>query len=126
MDADHYNDSEARTFAQRQMNFVLGDNPNGRSYMGGFGNNPPTRYHHRSASGGSSAGAPTSPNTHVLVGAVPLGVVSSPTDFEDHRDKFKYTEVTTLLNAVAAGTLTYLYGLQGGYPVPLDQIPGTR
>jgi len=32
------------------MDYILGKNPEGRSYMVGFGNNPPTQAHHRGAS----------------------------------------------------------------------------
>jgi hypothetical protein len=35
-----------RQFAKTQIDYALGDG--GRSYVCGFGNNPPTRPHHRS------------------------------------------------------------------------------
>ena len=36
---------EYRTWAESQINYMLGDG--GRSYVVGFGNNPPTQPHHR-------------------------------------------------------------------------------
>ena len=39
--------SEGRNFALAQMHYILGDN--GRSYVCGFGHNPPVRPHHRGA-----------------------------------------------------------------------------
>ena len=34
-------------FAESQVNYALGDNEQSRSYVVGFGNNPPQRPHHR-------------------------------------------------------------------------------
>ena len=36
---------DAISFAENQINYILGDG--GRSYVCGFGNNPPQRPHHR-------------------------------------------------------------------------------
>ena len=36
---------EYETWAESQINYMLGDN--GRSYVVGFGTNPPTQPHHR-------------------------------------------------------------------------------
>jgi endoglucanase len=38
-------------FAVRQVDYTLGDNPGKRSFVVGFGVNPPTKPHHRSAHG---------------------------------------------------------------------------
>ena len=38
---------EARDFARSQIDYMLGDS--GRSYVVGFGHNPPTRPHHAGA-----------------------------------------------------------------------------
>lgn len=37
-----------RCWAESQINYALGDNPQHRSYVVGFGKNPPTQPHHRS------------------------------------------------------------------------------
>ena len=42
--------TEYRTWAKSQIHYALGNNPNRQSYVVGFGNNPPTRPHHRSRS----------------------------------------------------------------------------
>ena len=39
--------NECWEFAEKQINYMLGDN--GRSYVVGYGNNPPQRPHHRGA-----------------------------------------------------------------------------
>ena len=36
-----------RQWAKGQLDYMLGSNPNGRSYVVGFGNNPPVQPHHR-------------------------------------------------------------------------------
>ena len=41
---------EARDWAKGQIDYILGSNPNERSYVVGFGDNPPLRPHHRAAS----------------------------------------------------------------------------
>ena len=38
--------ADATSFAENQINYILGDG--GRSYVCGWGNNPPQRPHHRS------------------------------------------------------------------------------
>ena len=39
--------SNNREYAVSQLNYVLGDNQYDRSYVVGFGNNPPVKPHHR-------------------------------------------------------------------------------
>ena len=41
---------EYRCWAESQINYALGDNPNSHSYVVGFGTNAPARPHHRSRS----------------------------------------------------------------------------
>ena len=36
-----------RQWAKGQLDYMLGSNPNDRSYVVGFGNNPPVQPHHR-------------------------------------------------------------------------------
>ena len=44
--------ADATSFAENQINYILGDG--GRSYVCGWGNNPPQRPHHRSETLSSS------------------------------------------------------------------------
>ena len=46
------NTADATSFAENQINYILGDG--GRSYVCGWGNNPPQRPHHRSETPSSS------------------------------------------------------------------------
>ena len=71
--ADHVNDPEMRysNFAKAQADYMLGSNPDDRSYLCGFGNNPPVNPHHRNAhhSTTNNINSPTL-NTHTLYGAL--------------------------------------------------------
>ncbi|XP_045161147.2 endoglucanase A-like [Mercenaria mercenaria] len=95
--------TEYRQWAASQINYMLGDG--GRSYVVGFGNNPPTHPHHR-ASSCPMWPAPCSdfnlnadaPNPHVLYG----GLVGGPginDDYTDVRTDYVRNEVAVDYNA---------------------------
>lgn len=76
-----------RQFARQQIHYMLGST--GRSFVVGFGKNPPQRPHHRS----SSCGNPPQPcdwndfnspdpNPHVLFGAL----VGGPDEYDNYKD----------------------------------------
>jgi len=101
-------------FTKEQIGLVLGDA--GRSYVVGFGNNPPTRPHH---SGASCPNRPAScswpelntpnSNPHVLYGAL-VGGPSADGYYADVRTDYVKNEVATDYNAgyqsALAGLLT--------------------
>ncbi|KAH3862175.1 hypothetical protein DPMN_025141, partial [Dreissena polymorpha] len=90
-------------WAESQINYMLGDN--GRSYVVGFGTNPPTQPHHRGSSC-PSAPAPCSsfnqqqngPNPHVLYGAL-VGGPGQNDDYTDSRNDYVKNEVACDYNA---------------------------
>ncbi|KAK3581338.1 hypothetical protein CHS0354_016181 [Potamilus streckersoni] len=95
--------TEYRKWAETQINYILGDN--GRSFVVGFGQNPPERPHHR----GSSCPlipAPCSyfefqqpgPNPHVLYGAL-VGGPDQNDGYADKRDDYVKNEVACDYNA---------------------------
>lgn len=104
-----------------QMDYILGTNPEGRSYMVGFGKNPPLQAHHRGASvpkmpQGSEIICSTTfakwlhkdePNIHELTGAI-LGGPDRNDKFVDKRSASSYTEPCTYVNSLAVGTLAKL------------------
>ncbi|KAL0365582.1 UNVERIFIED_CONTAM: Endoglucanase 23 [Sesamum angustifolium] len=81
--------SMLRQIAQRQVNYILGENPKGMSYMVGYSNLYPQRIHHRGSSLPSTKDHPqvigckegsiyfnsSDPNPNVLVGAIVVGRV---------------------------------------------------
>ncbi|KAF0300354.1 Endoglucanase E-4 [Amphibalanus amphitrite] len=90
-------------FAIQQLNYILGDG--GRSYVVGFGKNPPVRPHHAGASC-PDAPAPcgwdqlhtSEPNPHVLYGAL-VGGPDQYDAYEDKRSDYVKNEVALDYNA---------------------------
>lgn len=121
-------------FAKRQINYILGENPPRRSYMVGFGTNPPQNPHHRGAHG-STDGSQDYPvtNTYVLYGAM-VGGPSQPNDFAfaDDRSDLLTNEVALDYNAGLSGALARMVMLYGGRPLkvfppaPVRELPLPR
>lgn len=103
------------------MDYLLGNNPRQRSYMVGFGHNPPTQAHHRGASvprlpDNMASNCAMSfvnyynkdtPNPHELTGAI----VGGPDKFDNFNDKrwdSPKTEPCTYVNSLAVGVLAKL------------------
>ncbi len=103
-----------QAFAERQINYILGNNPQKRSYLVGFGNNSPTQPHHRTAHG-SWANSKTNPEKtrHILYGAM-VGGPDKNDNFIDERSNFKMTEVATDYNAGLTGAAARMYTKYGG------------
>jgi len=96
-DKDFYND-----FARSQIHYMLGDG--GRSYVVGFGNNPPQRAHHKSAScpvygtcNWSTFHSPN-PNANILYGAL-VGGPDENDAYKDDRQDYVKNEVACDYNA---------------------------
>ncbi|KAL2742032.1 endoglucanase E-4-like isoform X2 [Vespula maculifrons] len=107
---------EYREFATQQISYMLGDR--GRSYVVGYGYNPPAQPHH-AASSCPNKPAPCGwpefdrqePNPQILYGAL----VSGPDEadkFQDHREEYIYTEVTLDYNAGFTSVLAGLLQLR--------------
>ncbi len=101
-------------FAVNQINYMLGSNPRNRSYVIGFGVNPPTKPHHRTAHGSwsDSQNEPVE-SRHVLYGAL-VGGPSSTDAYTDSRSDYVQNEVATDYNAGFTGALARLYQEFGG------------
>ncbi len=110
------------TFAESQINYILGDNPRNFSYMVGFGENFPQNPHHRSASGTNDINNPD-PNEYTLYGAL-VGGPKQANDFayEDFRTDYQANEVALDYNAGLTGALARMTEKFGGEA--LTEIPG--
>ncbi|KAE8718623.1 Glycolipid transfer protein 2, putative isoform 1 [Hibiscus syriacus] len=98
-----------QSFSTSQINYILGDNPRKMSYMVGFGDQYPTRVHHRSASipwdgqyhscaeGGRWLNS-QDPNPNTISGAMVAGPDRFD-DFSDERVKPWFTEPSIASNA---------------------------
>lgn len=109
-----------RQVAKRQVDYILGDNPLGMSYMVGYGQRFPRRIHHRGSSVPSVSAHPArigckegsryflspNPNPNLLVGAV-VGGPNVTDAFPDSRPYFVQSEPTTYINAPLVGLLGY-------------------
>lgn len=101
-------------WAQGQMRYVLGQPNGGRSYVVGYGNNPPLKPHHRPASCPWPP-APcdwntfnlASPNPHVLFGALVGGPDLTDT-YTDSRGNYMQNEEALDANAGFTGVLALL------------------
>ncbi len=124
--ADHVNDPDSRysDFAKRQIRYMLGANPAGRSYVCGFGVNPPLNPHHRNAHGSTTQSiAEPALNQHILYGAL-VGGPSSDDSYIDDRTDYIRNEVSMDYNAAFTGAIARLYSDFGGYTVEgLDEVP---
>ncbi|GMN37932.1 hypothetical protein TIFTF001_007222 [Ficus carica] len=110
-----------RSIAQKQVDYLLGDNPLRMSYMVGYGPRYPRRIHHRGSSLPSVSSHPVkiqcsagfnfmksqSPNPNVLVGAV-VGGPDLHDRFPDQRSDYEQSEPSTYTNAPLVGALAYL------------------
>lgn len=95
--------TEYRKWAESQINYMLGDA--GRSFVVGFGTNPPVQPHHRGSSCplmpapcGSFQMSVDSPNPHTLFGAL-VGGPGQNDDYTDKRTDYVSNEVSCDYNA---------------------------
>ncbi|KAJ6294507.1 hypothetical protein OIU76_022558 [Salix suchowensis] len=109
--------------AKTQVDYILGSNPLGMSYMVGYGPKFPQRIHHRGSSlpstnivhkhigchDGNGYLTTNKPNQNVLVGAI-VGGPDNNDQFPDTRLNASQSEPTTYLNAPFVGVLAYFKG----------------
>ncbi|KAL6857161.1 hypothetical protein ACP4OV_018543 [Aristida adscensionis] len=114
---------ELVALARRQVDYILGKNPAGRSYMVGFGARFPRRVHHRGASMPAVRDHPArigcdegfrylhagGEDPNVLVGAV-VGGPDARDGFADDRDSYAQSEPATYINAPLVGALAFFAG----------------
>ena len=119
--------SKYYNFAVDQIDYILGSNPQNRSYVCGFGKNPPINPHHRTAHGAWSnnlIGPPTN-SRHTLYGAL-VGGPGSSDEYTDSRSDYTKNEVACDYNALFSGALAKLSQDFGGTPVsgfPVAETP---
>ena len=119
------NGTRYRDLGEAQIDYALGDNPEGRSYVVGFGINPPINPHHRAAHGSTTnnISSPTN-NQNILYGAL-VGGPGQPNDgasYEDDRGDYRPNEVALDYNAGFTAALAMLYEIYGGKT--LANFPG--
>ena len=109
-----------------QVDYILGNNPSGMSYMVGYGNKFPRYIHHRGSSlpsidkhpahinceDGRSYFASNRPNPNLLIGAI-VGGPDINDSYNDSRANPAHSEKTTYKNAPVVGILAYFKSVMG-------------
>lgn len=100
-------------FAKSQADYILGST--GRSFLAGFGVNPPTHPHHRTAHGAWENNMTGQPQTfrHTLVGAL-VGGPDANDKYNDSITDYVCNEVACDYNAGLVGLLAQMYDDFGG------------
>ena len=99
-------------FAESQCNYALGSS--GRSFVVGFGENPPQHPHHRTAQGSWSNNMNEPGNhRHTLYGAL-VGGPDANDGYDDSVSNYTTNEVATDYNAGFTGLLAYMYSKYHG------------
>ncbi len=127
-----YNDSKLDTYVQLyedQINYALGDNPLGHSFVVGLGENSPINAHHRTAhaSWNNALDNPTQ-NRHILYGAL-VGGPTQGGEYEDDRGNYINNEVATDYNAGFTALLCKMVDKYGGETdpnFPVEETPDTE
>ncbi|KAK6132846.1 hypothetical protein DH2020_033409 [Rehmannia glutinosa] len=120
--------TEILAFVKSQVDYILGSNPMGLSYLVGYGPAYPERVHHRGASTASYKECKAfigcmqgyhgwfgrhAPNPNVLVGAL-VGGPGSKDEFRDRRENFAQTEACTYNTAPLVGVFAKFHSLEKG------------
>ncbi|VFQ82528.1 unnamed protein product [Cuscuta campestris] len=128
---------ELFAFAKSQVDYILGMNPMGTSYLVGFGPKYPQRVHHRAASivsykheknfigcmqGYFTYFGRRDPNPNVVVGAV-VGGPDMDDQFEDRRGNYMQSEACTYNTASLVGPFARLYYLQQEHDISTSDLP---
>ncbi|XP_040376265.1 endoglucanase 4 [Oryza brachyantha] len=117
------------SLAKKQVDYILGANPAGMSYMVGFGARYPRHVHHRGASLPSVRDHPArigcddgfrylhspEPDRNLLAGAV-VGGPDASDGFSDSRDNYAQAEPSTYTNAPLVGALAFFAGARRMVP----------
>lgn len=115
--------SAIKTWAQKQMQYILGKNPLSTSYMMGYTDKYCLQPHH-AAGHASIWGEPDNPveNRHIIWGALVNGPDSND-NHVDHRSDFGSNEVTIDYNVSLIAALAAQYELWGQGQCPLSVFP---
>ncbi len=107
--------------AKYQMDFILGDNPTGKSFLVGYGSKWPTKLHHRAANPGNNTSTDNSDSKYTLYGSL-IGGPNANGEYEDNKNSYSCTEPALDYNGCFALACAGLVELYGGDVSALDPI----
>ncbi len=102
--------STNRSWAEGQMQYLLGNNSANRCYVVGYNSYSSKYPHHRAASGYTGGPQGTTTQAHVLIGAL-VGGPSTNGSYEDTANNYQYNEVAIDYNATLVAAAAGLYSL---------------
>ena len=104
-------------FGVSQINYILGNNPDRRSYMVGYGDNYPRNPHHRTSHGSwlNNSNNPRQ-SRNLIIGAL-VGGPDENDHWSDDRNDWVTNEVAIGYNASFTGALAKMYAQFGGEPL---------
>ncbi len=111
--ADATNDESYALAAKYQTDFILGNNPSGKSFLLGYGTAWPTKIHHRAANPGNNSSNDNSDAKYTPYGCL-VGGPDSNGNYEDNKNSYSCTEPALDYNGCFALTIAGLYARYGG------------
>lgn len=113
-------------FGVSQINYILGNNPQNRSYVIGYGDNYPKNPHHRTAHGSwSNDSNNPAQSRNLLIGAL-VGGPDENDNWQDDRNDWVTNEVAIGYNAGFSGALAKMYSEFGGQPLASISFPNSQ
>ncbi|MCC8068187.1 MAG: glycoside hydrolase family 9 protein [Ruminococcus sp.] len=103
-------------YAKGQMDYLLGNNSQGRSYLLGYTDNYPVHIHHRAANPDKSTA------TYTLYGALVGGPTDANGSYDDNTDSYSCTEPALDYNGCFIMAIAGLYNKYGDGTENLDTI----
>ncbi len=113
--ADKTGDASYAEAAKYQMDYILGNNPTGYSFLSGYGNSWPTHIHHRAANPNRSS------CTYTLYGGL-IGGPDSSGNYVDDTEQYQFTEPALDYNACYALAIAGLATRYGGDADAADAV----
>ena len=105
-------DTQYVSKAQKQMDYLLGENNLGQSYLIGYGNKYPTHPHHRGSGQNLKDANDTGDQLYTLWGAL-VGGPGGDDSYQDITSDYNKNEVALDYNASCVGALAGLYEFVG-------------
>ncbi len=119
--ADATGDESYAEAAKYQMDYILGNNSFGYSFLSGYGTAWPTHIHHRAANPGTGNVADNTACTYTLYGGL-IGGPDSSGNYEDHSERYQFTEPALDYNGCYALAIAGLASRYGGDAEAADAV----